>query len=102
LETTLEKDTIYVNDVDSGKKMDPFLSFGGGDKTYIANGPNILGWGMSAAFGAKLAQPDPASGRSPWRRRVPVRWTAAALEPSALSRADHEHRSQQHELQQRA
>jgi len=102
LETTLEKDTIYVNDVDSGKKMDPFLSFGGGDKTYIANGPNILGWGMSAAFGAKLAQPDPASGRSPWRRRVPIRWTAAALEPSALSRADHEHRSQQHELQQRA
>jgi benzoylformate decarboxylase len=58
LETTLEKDTIYVNDVDSGKKMDPFLAFGGGDKTYVANGPNILGWGMSAAFGAKLAQPD--------------------------------------------
>jgi thiamine pyrophosphate-dependent acetolactate synthase large subunit-like protein len=58
LETALEKDAIYVNDVDSGKKMDPFLSFGGGDKTYVANGPNILGWGMSAAFGAKLAQPD--------------------------------------------
>jgi thiamine pyrophosphate-dependent acetolactate synthase large subunit-like protein len=58
LESTLEKDTIYVNDVDSGKKMDPFLSFGGSDKTYVANGPNILGWGMSAAFGAKLAQPD--------------------------------------------
>jgi len=58
LESTLEKDTIYVNDVDSGKKMDPFLAFGGGDKTYVANGPNILGWGMSAAFGAKLAQPD--------------------------------------------
>ena len=58
LESSLEKDTIYVNDVDSGKKMDPFLSFGGGDKTYVANGPNILGWGMSAAFGAKLAKPD--------------------------------------------
>jgi thiamine pyrophosphate-dependent acetolactate synthase large subunit-like protein len=58
LESTLEKDTIYVNDVDSGKKMDPFLAFGGADKTYVANGPNILGWGMSAAFGAKLAQPD--------------------------------------------
>jgi benzoylformate decarboxylase len=58
LESTLEKDTIYVNDVDSGKKMDPFLAFGGSDKTYVANGPNILGWGMSAAFGAKLAQPD--------------------------------------------
>ena len=38
--------------------MDPFLSFGGADKTYVANGPNILGWGMSAAFGAKLARPD--------------------------------------------
>jgi len=58
MESTLEKDAIYVNDVDSGKKMDPFLSFGGADKTYVANGPNILGWGMSAAFGAKLAQPD--------------------------------------------
>jgi benzoylformate decarboxylase len=58
LDSTLEKDTIYVNDVDSGKKMDPFLAFGGEDKTYVANGPNILGWGMSAGFGAKLAQPD--------------------------------------------
>jgi thiamine pyrophosphate-dependent acetolactate synthase large subunit-like protein len=58
LEGALDKDTIYVNDIDSGKKMDPFLSFGGGDKTYVANGPNILGWGMSAAFGAKLAQPN--------------------------------------------
>jgi thiamine pyrophosphate-dependent acetolactate synthase large subunit-like protein len=58
LEAGLEPDTVYVNDVDSGKKMDPFLSFGGGGKTYVANGPNILGWGMSAATGAKLAQPD--------------------------------------------
>ncbi len=58
LETGLEKDTIYVNDIDSGKKMDPFMSFGGADKTYVANGPNILGWGMAAAFGAKLARPD--------------------------------------------
>jgi thiamine pyrophosphate-dependent acetolactate synthase large subunit-like protein len=58
LEASLDKDTIYVNDIDSGKKMDPFMSFGGGNKTYVANGPNILGWGMSAAFGAKLAQPN--------------------------------------------
>ncbi len=58
LENTLEKDAIYVNDTDSGKKMDPFMSFGGSGKTYVANGPNILGWGMSAAFGAKLARPD--------------------------------------------
>jgi thiamine pyrophosphate-dependent acetolactate synthase large subunit-like protein len=58
LEATLDRDTIYVNDVDSGKKMDPFMSFGGKGKTYVANGPNILGWGMSAALGAKLAKPD--------------------------------------------
>jgi len=58
LENGLEKDTIYVNDIDSGKKMDAFMSFGGTGKTYVANGPNILGWGMSAATGAKLARPD--------------------------------------------
>jgi thiamine pyrophosphate-dependent acetolactate synthase large subunit-like protein len=58
LEATLDRDTIYVNDVDSGKKMDPFMSFGGKGKTYVANGPSILGWGMSAALGAKLAKPD--------------------------------------------
>ncbi|MGH7032739.1 MAG: thiamine pyrophosphate-binding protein, partial [Stellaceae bacterium] len=58
LETGLEKDTVYVNDIDSGKKMDAFMSFGGDGKTYVGNGPNILGWGMAAAFGAKLGQPD--------------------------------------------
>jgi thiamine pyrophosphate-dependent acetolactate synthase large subunit-like protein len=58
LESGLDPDTIYVNDIDSGKKMDPFMSFGGKGKTYVANGPNILGWGMSAGLGAKLAQPD--------------------------------------------
>jgi thiamine pyrophosphate-dependent acetolactate synthase large subunit-like protein len=58
LEAGLDKDTIYVNDTDSGKKMDAFMSFGGKDKTYVANGPNILGWGMSAGLGAKLARPD--------------------------------------------
>jgi thiamine pyrophosphate-dependent acetolactate synthase large subunit-like protein len=58
LEAGLDKDTIYVNDTDSGKKMDPFMSFGAKAKTYVANGPSILGWGMSAAAGAKLARPD--------------------------------------------
>lgn len=58
LENGLDKDTIYVTDCDSGKAMDPFMSFGGTDKTYISTGPNILGWGVAAAFGAKLAQPD--------------------------------------------
>jgi benzoylformate decarboxylase len=58
LENGLEKDTIYVNDIDSGKKMDVFMTFGAGGKTYVGNGPNILGWGMSAGAGAKLARPD--------------------------------------------
>ena len=58
LENGLEKDTIYVTDCDSGKAMDPLMSFGGTDKTYISTGPNILGWGVAAAFGAKLARPD--------------------------------------------
>ncbi len=58
LESGLEKDTIYVTDCDSGKAMDPLLSFGGADKTYISTGPNILGWAVAAGFGAKLARPD--------------------------------------------
>jgi len=58
LEAGLEKDSIYMTDLDSGRAMDPLMSFGGADKTYIATGPNILGWAAAAGFGAKLARPD--------------------------------------------
>ena len=58
LESALAPDTCYVCDVDSGKAMDPLMSFGGDNKKYFATGPNILGWGMAAAFGVKLARPD--------------------------------------------
>src|SRR5258707_5698430 len=58
LENALDKDTCYVCDVDSGKTMDPLLSFGGADKQYIGTGPNVLGSGLAAAFGAKLSPPD--------------------------------------------
>jgi thiamine pyrophosphate-dependent acetolactate synthase large subunit-like protein len=58
LENGLEKDTIYVTDCDSGKAMNPFMSFGGADKTYIGNGPGVLGWGVAASVGVKLACPD--------------------------------------------
>jgi acetolactate synthase I/II/III large subunit len=58
LEAFLEPQTIYVADVDSGRNMDVLMSFGGEDKTYIGNGPSALGWGMAAAMGVKLAQPD--------------------------------------------
>jgi benzoylformate decarboxylase len=59
LEASLDSDTCYVCDVDSGKTMDPLMSFGGdGNKRYIGTSPSILGWGMAAAFGVKLARPD--------------------------------------------
>ena len=58
LESALARDTCYVCDVDSGKTMDPLMSFGGDDKRYFATSPNILGWGMAAAFGVKLARPE--------------------------------------------
>ncbi len=58
LEANLDRDTCYVADVDSGKTMDPLMTFGGDDKQYFGTGPNVLGWGMAAAFGVKLARPD--------------------------------------------
>jgi thiamine pyrophosphate-dependent acetolactate synthase large subunit-like protein len=58
LEETLDRDTCYVCDIDSGKTMDAVLSFGGADKQYIGTGPNVLGWGMAAGVGVKLARPD--------------------------------------------
>ena len=58
LEATLDRDTCYVADVDSGKTMDQVMSFGGADKQYFGTSPNVLGWGMAAGFGVKLARPD--------------------------------------------
>jgi benzoylformate decarboxylase len=58
LEANLDRDTCYVADVDSGKTMDQLMTFGGDDKQYFGTGPNVLGWGMAAAFGVKLARPD--------------------------------------------
>ena len=58
LEKTLDRETCYVADVDSGKTMDPLMTFGGDNKQYLGTGPNVLGWGMAAGFGVKLARPD--------------------------------------------
>jgi thiamine pyrophosphate-dependent acetolactate synthase large subunit-like protein len=58
LESMLDKDTCYVVDTDSGKTMDTLLSFGGADKQYFGTSPAVLGWGIPAAFGVKLAHPD--------------------------------------------
>jgi thiamine pyrophosphate-dependent acetolactate synthase large subunit-like protein len=58
LEQHLDRDTCYVADVDSGKTMDSLMAFGGDDKQYFGTGPNVLGWGVAAGFGVKLARPD--------------------------------------------
>src|ERR1700722_18593859 len=58
LEANLDRDTCYVTDADSGKTMDPLMSFSGNDKPYFSTSPNVLGWGMAAGFGVKLARPD--------------------------------------------
>jgi benzoylformate decarboxylase len=58
LEAGLDRDTCYVADVDSGRSMEALMSFGGDDKQYFSTGPDVLGWGMAAAFGVKLARPD--------------------------------------------
>jgi len=56
LERALEKDTIYVCDVDSGKNMDPFMSFGGSDKQYVGTGPtcSVGAWLQGSARGSRL------------------------------------------------
>ena len=58
LEAALDKDACFVGDIDSGRTMESMMSFGGNDKQYFGTGPNVLGWGLAAAFGVKLARPD--------------------------------------------
>jgi benzoylformate decarboxylase len=38
--------------------MESAMSFGGDGKQYFGTGPNVLGWGMAAAMGVKLARPN--------------------------------------------
>jgi benzoylformate decarboxylase len=47
-----------VGDIDSGRMMESAMSFGGDGKQYFGTGPNVLGWGMAAAMGVKLARPN--------------------------------------------
>jgi thiamine pyrophosphate-dependent acetolactate synthase large subunit-like protein len=58
LEAALEPDACFVGDIDSGRTMESMMNFGGNGKHYIGTGPNVLGWGMAAGFGVKLARPN--------------------------------------------
>lgn len=58
LERTLDKDTCLVTDIDSGKAMQSLLALGGDDKQLFSTSGAALGWGLPAALGVKLAQPD--------------------------------------------
>ena len=57
--------------------------------------------GDVGGFRCKTRAARPAGGGRVGRWRVPIRRPAAALEPGALQRAHHQHRSQQSQLQQR-
>ena len=102
LENNLERDTCYVTDADSGKTMDPLMSFGGNDKPYFSTSPNVLGWGMAAGFGVKLARPDAPVVSVVGDGSFLFLGPAAAVEHGALQGAGDGDRAQQPQLQQRA
>jgi thiamine pyrophosphate-dependent acetolactate synthase large subunit-like protein len=58
LETALDNEACYVADTDSGRTIETAMSFGGAGKEFFGTGPNVLGWGMAAGFGVKLARPN--------------------------------------------
>jgi benzoylformate decarboxylase len=58
LESSLDKETIFVTDCESGRVMDSMMNFGGTDKTFVSTSANILGWAQAAAMGAQLARPN--------------------------------------------
>jgi benzoylformate decarboxylase len=59
LEQVLEPDTHLVINAESCRpSLETFVNFGGGNKRWIGEGPTMLGWGVPAAFGVKLARPN--------------------------------------------
>lgn len=58
LEEALDKETALVMKVDSGRKMEAYMSFGGSEKQYFGTTGEALGWGVPASFGVKLGKPD--------------------------------------------
>jgi len=59
LERGLEPETNFVAEIDSAiYAVDNLMTFGGEDKRFITNAGFALGWGLGAAFGVQLAQPE--------------------------------------------
>jgi thiamine pyrophosphate-dependent acetolactate synthase large subunit-like protein len=60
LENVLEKDTCIVENFDSGNEAlcQALMNVGGENKRWFTQTAVVLGWGVSAAFGVKLARPD--------------------------------------------
>jgi thiamine pyrophosphate-dependent acetolactate synthase large subunit-like protein len=60
LENVLEKDTCIVENGGNGTESlcHEYMNIGGDNKRYIKQSPQVLGWGVGAAFGAALARPD--------------------------------------------
>jgi thiamine pyrophosphate-dependent acetolactate synthase large subunit-like protein len=60
LENVLEKDTAIVENKDGGNEAlcHTFMNIGGNNKRWFSQTAVVLGWGVSAAFGVKLARPD--------------------------------------------
>jgi benzoylformate decarboxylase len=60
LENVLEKDTCIVENFDSGNEAlcQALMNVGGDNKRWFTQTAVVLGWGVSAAFGVKLARPD--------------------------------------------
>jgi thiamine pyrophosphate-dependent acetolactate synthase large subunit-like protein len=60
LENVLEKDTCIVENFDSGNEAlcQTLMNVGGNNKKWFTQTAVVLGWGVSAAFGVKLARPD--------------------------------------------
>lgn len=58
LEQALDKDTCFVGELDSGRKMENVMTFGGSNKQYFTTTGAALGWGVAASLGVKLAKPD--------------------------------------------
>ncbi len=58
MEEVLDKDTVLVAEIDSGRTIENLMSFSSSEKLFLSNGGRALGWGLPAGFGVKLAMPD--------------------------------------------